>query len=90
MSVLSVEENYRLQSLKAESAPWGLSWWGFIYKPTLLEMLRRVTVWFPLLIQLLGQWERIIRQSCQINYEKRNRQTFKILDMGISQQSVLF
>lgn len=34
-------------------------------------------------IELLGQWERITRQSCQINYEKRNRQTSKILDIGI-------
>ena len=47
-------------------------------------------MWFPLLIELLGQWERNTRQSCQVNYEKRNSQTSKTLDIGVSQQSVLF
>ena len=46
-------------------------------KPTLLEMPQRVTFSF-LYSQnyLLGLWERTIRDSCPLNYEKPNKLFF--------------
>ena len=44
--------DYGRESVERTGISWGLSQWGLFCKPTLLETPRRVTMWFPLLIEL--------------------------------------